>query len=84
MFNLRLVPLFNLRLVSLFMIEHLVIVLNPNNPKRITTKKVPNFDLLDEFLRGPFPKQGLFPVKTIIIVSSYPQKFMHDEEEDLS
>ena len=61
------------------MIKHLVIALNLDSPERNTTEKVPDFDLFVEFLRDYFPKQSLFPMKTIIIAGSNPTKFMHDE-----
>ena len=61
------------------MIEHMVIVFNPNGPKHDATQEVPNFDLLAEFLRDPFPKQGLLPIKTIIIASSNPIKSVHNK-----
>ena len=40
--------------MPLFMTEHLVITLNLDSPTHNTTKKVPNFDLVDEFLRDFF------------------------------
>ena len=57
------------------MIEHLVIALNPDSPECNITKKVPYFNLSDDFL-GIIPKQSLFPIKTIIIVGSNPTKIL--------
>jgi hypothetical protein len=61
------------------MIEHLVIAPNPESPKRNIMEKLLDFDLFYIFLRDPFPKRSLFPMKTIIIAGSNPTKYLHDE-----
>ena len=54
-------------------------VSNPNSPKCNVAKKVPNLNIYDKLLRIFFPKESLLPMKTLIIVSLNPTKFMHDE-----
>lgn len=63
------------------MAEHFVIALNLISPLHNAMQKVPNFDFdfFNELLRDCFPKQGLLPVETIIVVNSNPTKFVHDE-----
>lgn len=58
--------------------EHLVVVINPNCPKRIAMARMPNLNLFDKFLRSLFPKEGLFQMKTIIVAGPNPMRFMHD------
>ena len=72
------IPMLDLRLVPLFMIEHFVIMLNPNGPKRNAPKEVPSFNLFAVFFGNPFPNQCLLPIEAIIIASSNPTKFTHN------
>lgn len=58
---------FSLRVKPLFLFEHMIITLNPNNPKSNAMEKVPNVNFLTEFLRNHHPKEGLFHVEVIII-----------------
>lgn len=69
----------HLRFMLLFMVEHPILVLNPNLPKRNTTEKMSNHDLLGELLANPFPEECLFPIETIVIVRVNNAKFVHDE-----
>jgi hypothetical protein len=62
----------DLRFMPLLVVENLVIVFNPNNPKCNAPKKVPNLDLLTVFLGKPFPESGLLPIETIIVANCNP------------
>lgn len=59
-------------LMSLFMVEHPIILCNPNHPQGDAMKEVPNLDFLEKILRNPFPKKGLFPMKVVRITNSDP------------
>ena len=76
----KLIPnaVFHPRFMSLFIIEHFVITFHPNGPKSNTSKEVANFDFLAVLLRNSFPKDGLFPIKTIIIARTDSTKFVHN------
>lgn len=67
---------FDLRFMSMFVIENFVITLNPNDPQCNASKEVPNFDLFPILIGNPFPKNGLLPVKTVIIARSESTKLM--------
>ena len=54
------------------MIEHSIIALNPNCPKGDAMKKVPDLNFLDKLLRNPFPKEGFFLVKVVVVAGSHP------------
>ena len=71
--------LLDLGLVPLSMVEHFIITLNPNGPKRSAPKEVPNFDHFTKLFGDPFPKHHLFPIKVIIVARFNPTKFMHNE-----
>jgi hypothetical protein len=49
-------PMLDFRLVPFFMIEHFVIVFDPNGPKRNTPKEVPNRNLFAIFFWESFPQ----------------------------
>jgi hypothetical protein len=68
----------DVRLVPLFMIEHFVIMLDPDGPKRNAPKEVPSFNLFAVFIGNPFSNQCLLSIEAIIIASSNPAKFMHN------
>ena len=79
--NDKFVPnlLLNLRFVPMCLIEHFVVLFDPNGPQGNAPKKVTNFNYFTIFLGDPFPEQSLLPVETIIVASSNPAKFMHNK-----
>lgn len=52
--------------MSLFFGEHHVGMLDPNCPKHIATKEVPNLNFNYEVLKSILPKERLFPMETIM------------------
>ena len=66
------------RFMPLFVVEDPIIPFNPNGPKRNASKKVPNFNFGAILLGKSFPKESLFPIKTIIVARSHPTKFLHN------
>ena len=66
-----------------FMIEHPIILLNPNSPTCNVAEKVPNLHFLDKLLKNPLLKNGLSPMKGIMITSMDSTKIMHDESGPL-
>ena len=64
--------------MPLLVIEQFIITFHPNGPKGSTSKEVPNFDFLAVLFRNSFSKDGLFPIKTTIVVRTNFTKFMHD------
>lgn len=55
-----------------FLAKHMVITLNPKSPKNNATEEVPNLHFLGKLLRSSLPKEGLFPMKTILITGPDP------------
>lgn len=71
-------PVHDLRLMLMFAIEHFVVA-NPNGPKRGAPKEVKMFWYLYRTSYESFPKNNLFPIKTIKTASSNPAEFMHNK-----
>ena len=69
--------------MPLFMIEQPIIALNPNRPKNNAMEKMPNLDFSNKLLRNVLPKEGLFPMKIILVVGFNDMEFMHDEGSHL-
>ena len=61
--------------MPLFIVVRPIIMLNPNRPKN----NVPNLDLLGKSLRIFFPKEGLLPVKIVVVALPDPAKLVHGE-----
>ena len=82
--NNELVPyrMFNLGLMPLYVVEHFIIALNPNGPKRDASNEELNFNLFAISWEA-FPENSFLPFKTIKIVRSNPTKFMHDKRGPL-
>ena len=59
---------FDLRLMSLFLVEHPLIMLNPNSSRSHAMEEMPNLHFLDVLLKNSLPQKALFPMKTIIML----------------
>lgn len=49
---------FDLGVMPLFLVEHQVVLLNKDSPKKNALKKVPNFHFVDKILRNHVPPPG--------------------------
>ncbi len=64
--------------VPLFIVKHLTIPFDPNDPKRDTSKKVPNLNHFAKLFRNPFSEHRLFPIKIAVIPHPNPANFVRD------
>jgi hypothetical protein len=52
--------------MPLFLVDHPIVMLNPNSTKRNALEDMSNLNLFDNLFRKTFSRKGLFLVKAII------------------
>lgn len=70
--------LFDLSHMPLFLVEHFIIMFNPDGPKGNAPQEVPNLTHFAIFPGEPFPNKCLLPVEAIVVAGSNPAEFMHE------
>lgn len=65
--------------MPLLLLEHPVILFNPNSPQSNALQRTPNLLLVDKLPRNPLFQKGFFPIEAIIVLGVDPTKLMHDE-----
>ena len=74
----QMIPFLTLKLVHTWYEESTPWAFNPNSRKCNVAKKGPNLNIFDK-LRKFFSEESLLLMKTLIVASLNPTKFMHDE-----
>ena len=59
----------HLGFMSFFMIKYLIVLFNPNDPKRDAFKEMSYLDHLAKLFRDPLIEHCLFPIEIVIIPS---------------